>query len=96
MERLESRGLYGQVIPLPHTKTSGNDKKPSIETSPPKGNHVGTKGFLKLELAGVGQMASPLQGLWLLSQVFQHMGKTVTTLQVNPHRMHEEVGQRSV
>ena len=93
MERLESRGLYGQVIPLPHTKTSGNDTIQALRYLHPSevalanclpGNHVGTKGLLKLELAGVGQMASPLQGLWLLSQVFQHMGKTVTILQVDP------------
>ena len=78
-ERLEQRGLYAQLIPLSGTRRSGQDEFTALRHLHPcevalalglPADHVGTIGKLKLELAGVGQMASPLQGLWLLAQVF--------------------------
>ena len=81
MSRLESKGLYGQVIPLPHTRTTGSDTIQALRHLHPSevaianclpGNYVGSSGQLKLELAGVGQMASPLQGLWMMAQVSKH------------------------
>lgn len=93
MDRLENRGLYGQVIPLQHTRTTGNDTIQALRHLHPSevaianclpGDYVGTSNELKLELAGVGQMASPLQGLWMLAQVFQHLGKKFDTPKIDP------------
>ncbi len=83
-ERLEQRGLYAQLIPLSGTHRSGHDKFTALRHMHPSevalslglpADHVGTKNNLKLELAGVGQMASPLQGLWVLAQIFNKTQK---------------------
>ena len=90
-DRLETRGLYGQIFPIKGTVDMGgfvadcmrhmhraevalaNGIRPQL---------VGTSGFLRLELAGVGQCASPIQSLWvysnLLCNVYDKFGITVT------------------
>ena len=79
-ERLSEKGLYGQLITLDSHSKLGNDLvqdlrhlhpqevallnalKPSV-VSPSDAFHA------RLELSGVGQLASPIQSLWILAQV---------------------------
>eukprot|EP00438_Fugacium_kawagutii_P019755 Skav205110 [mRNA] locus=scaffold2918:245006:249760:- [translate_table: standard] len=78
--RLESKGLYGQVLPIGGTEKNGSNEYLScrhlhpaevalINGLSPKYVGQGEQVNLRLELAGVGQLASPFQGAWIMSQI---------------------------
>ena len=79
--RLEEKGLYGQLILTGGEVMHGGQpyKKcrhlHACEIALANGlnpKHVGrTKGKCRLEIAGVGQMASPFQGAWVLANVLK-------------------------
>ena len=90
-DRLETKGLYGQIIPIKGVVDMGDfvadcmrhmhpaEVALAIGIMPQK---VGKAGFLRLELAGVGQSASPIQSLWvysnLICNVYAKFGITIT------------------
>ena len=82
-QRLEEKGLYGQLLPIGGEVTHGGQQfrrcrhLHAQEIALANGLnpfHVGNhKGSCRLEVAGVGQMASPFQGAWVLSNVLQNI-----------------------
>ena len=89
-ERIETRGLYAQIFPIQGTVDMGGFQADRMRHMHPsevalangiRPQLVGTSGFLRLELAGVGQCASPLQSIWvygnLLRDVFHKFGTTM-------------------
>ena len=90
-DRIETRGLYGQIFPIKGTVDMGGFVADCMRHMHPaevalangiRPQLVGTSGFLRLELAGVGQCASPIQSLWvysnMLCNVYDKFGITVT------------------
>eukprot|EP00438_Fugacium_kawagutii_P006370 Skav220757 [mRNA] locus=scaffold2521:35144:37480:+ [translate_table: standard] len=79
--RLESKGLYGVILPMGYCTEVGQHIFHQMRFPHPREAALwnglqpeyvsGREGFtLKLELAGVGQLASPLQAGWVLSQAY--------------------------
>ena len=79
-ERLELKGLYAVLVPLDHVEKWGSQELQAMRHPHPQEvailngldpHHVQptAQAPLRLELAGVGQLASPLQGAWVLSNV---------------------------
>ena len=79
-ERLEAKGLHAVLIPLPHVEAWGNQSCQAMRHPHPQEvaflnaldpMHVKptTEAPLRLELAGVWQLASPLQGAWVLANL---------------------------
>ena len=79
--RLEEKGLYGQLVLTGGEVMHGGQPYRkcrhlhACEIALANGlnpKHVGrTKGKCRLEIAGVGQMASPFQGAWVLANVLK-------------------------
>eukprot|EP00438_Fugacium_kawagutii_P006434 Skav208833 [mRNA] locus=scaffold1193:49015:53454:- [translate_table: standard] len=79
LERLDSKGLYGQLVLTGGTIRNGTNEYCHCRHLHPKEvalmngwtpDHVGgPQAYLKLELAGTGQLASPLQGGWVMANV---------------------------
>ena len=107
-KRLEESGLYGVLWPLKQTVTMNNEEITKVRhlhaqevallcglnpeyVKPIEGSS------LRLDLPGVGQMASPLQGAWVLSNFLKSMhyhGKyqgLVDTPQVVMYRLVEDL-----
>ncbi len=100
MERIAEKGLYGQLIPTKGytgTKSHGfpsmrhmhakevalaNGLLPSTVSS-----HVGNQ---RLMLAGVGQMASPLQGMWVYSNIVANCEETIAHQSISPLQIMEQ------
>eukprot|EP00435_Cladocopium_sp_Y103_P014515 s729_g3.t1 len=80
-QRLQERGLYGQIIQTGGEITNGTQvyrrcrHLHPCEIALANGlvpSYVGNlKGQRRLEMAGVGQMASPFQGAWVLANVLK-------------------------
>eukprot|EP00435_Cladocopium_sp_Y103_P014980 s1304_g3.t1 len=86
MGRLHDKGLYGVLVPLGTTVKSGDNLWHGMRHLHPQEvaifngldpRYVENQGQfpLKLELAGVGQLASPLQGAWVFSNVLFQIAK---------------------
>ena len=84
--RLEEKGLYAVLIPLMASETVAKSDVQAARHPHPqevallnglKPSHVTPTGEapLRLELAGVGQLASPLQGAWVLANVIYQAAK---------------------
>ena len=77
LARLQAKGLHGALIHLGGTTTAGNQEVPRMrhihpwELSLLQGLNPNKLWMphLKLALAGLGQMASPLQSGWIMSQL---------------------------
>eukprot|EP00438_Fugacium_kawagutii_P020575 Skav226938 [mRNA] locus=scaffold965:288631:292409:- [translate_table: standard] len=80
--RIDSRGLYGVVVPMGHSVEVGSTVYHQMRFPHPREvalwnalrpDYVADQDeyTLKLELAGVGQLASPLQAAWVLGNAFQ-------------------------
>ena len=87
-DRLREKGLYGQIIPLegeeqfegwsvPRMRHLHPSEVAIANAAPPK-LFWNTRNSLRLELAGVGQCASPIQSIWVygnfLNDAKQHYG----------------------
>lgn len=86
MQRLTDKGLYGVLVPLGTFVESGNNHWHGMRHLHPREvaifngldpRYVESNGrfSLKFELTGVGQMASPLQGAWVFSNVMFQIAK---------------------
>ena len=84
--RLEEKGLYAVLIPLSSTDGQSSSNVQAARHPHPQEvallnglhpSHVLPRSDtpLRLELAGVGQLASPLQGAWVLANVMYHTSK---------------------
>ena len=81
LARLEEKGLYGVITPTGGEVQCGTNlycqcrHLHACEIALANGLHPshvgGTKGLCRLEIAGVGQMASPFQGAWVLANVLK-------------------------
>lgn len=81
-DRLESKGLYAQIFPIEGKVDMGDFVADRMRHMHPsevalangiQPQLVGTPGFLRLELARVGQCASPLQSLWVYSNLLRNV-----------------------
>eukprot|EP00435_Cladocopium_sp_Y103_P076084 s49_g76.t1 len=95
--RLSSKGLYGVLIPLGSMVKAGEEWFHGMRHPHPKEvaflnaldpRHLDSSDpfTLKFLLAGVGQLASPLQGAWVFSNMFYQMMKNGFPVQVQPPR----------
>lgn len=86
MDRLREKGLHGVLHSLDGYATSGNDTFHTMRHLHPREvgllngmnpKHVSNcpEFHLRLELAAVGQMASPIQSNWVISQVLFQMSQ---------------------
>eukprot|EP00435_Cladocopium_sp_Y103_P038615 s1411_g10.t1 len=79
--RIQEKGLYGQIVPTGGEVSNGTQTYRRCRHLHPceialanglMPSHVGNmKGKLRLEMAGVGQLASPFQGAWVLANVIK-------------------------
>ena len=84
-KRIEEKGLYGQLLPLPEIMTIQGQQVNRMRHLHPaevalvNGMHPFTKGLRdvspRFALAGVGQLGSPFQSAWVLSHTLQDMSK---------------------
>ena len=82
-QRLKSRGLFGVLVPLDTSQIHMNQVMTHCRYLHPQemwalmGGIPGipTGHNLRLAMAGIGQAVSPLVGVWVLSQVKQHVDK---------------------
>eukprot|EP00435_Cladocopium_sp_Y103_P023412 s1703_g5.t1 len=97
MARIHSKGLYGVLIPLGTMVKAGQDWYHGMRHPHPKEvallNALDPRYLdnsspftLKFLLAGVGQLASPLQGAWMFSNLFFQMMKNGFPVSVHPPR----------
>ena len=95
--RIECKGLYGVLVPLGTMVKAGQDWFHGMRHPHPKEVAIvnaldpryldNSDPFtLKFLLAGVGQMASPLQGAWIFSNLFFQMMKNGFPITVDPPR----------
>eukprot|EP00438_Fugacium_kawagutii_P027755 Skav215988 [mRNA] locus=scaffold4693:4641:6848:- [translate_table: standard] len=81
-ERLTNKGLYGVLLPVGYCIRNGSNVLHQMRFPHPKEVSLwnglrpdylsdGTTSTKKLELAGVGQLASPLQSAWVLAHAYQ-------------------------
>jgi hypothetical protein len=99
-KRIDQKGLYAVLIPLEKEEMLGNRKVQAMRHPHPQEvallngllpSHVkpSTTTPLRLELAGVGQLASPLQGAWVLSNmIFQVTQQGLHESEINPRHVH--------
>ena len=111
-ERLQSKGLYGLLIPLNTTERVGYDHlqgmryphpcevsifnglMPEYLTIPDK---TGPQFSLKFLLSGVGQLASPLQGAWVLGNVFSQIANHgIPVPNIDPSSLISEMGLKLI
>eukprot|EP00438_Fugacium_kawagutii_P003263 Skav236364 [mRNA] locus=scaffold1770:8680:18124:+ [translate_table: standard] len=88
--RLDAKGLYGQLVPLPTQSRNGSmvfqDARHmhAVEVALFNGlqpdSVPNADGQRRLALTGVGQMASPLQGAWVMSHVLQDVHRNLFPL----------------
>ena len=84
--RIENKGLYAQLVPLNETYTIGHNEFPRMrhlhasEVALCNGLHPRFEGFQdmppRLALAAVGQLASPFQSAWVLSNALWDMKRS--------------------
>lgn len=95
--RLASKGLYGVVIPLGNITTNGNNtyhqmRHPHPEEVAllnglfPKDARVQESETLRLALAGVGQLASPIQSAWIYSNALWNINKAGIDINIDHPR----------
>eukprot|EP00435_Cladocopium_sp_Y103_P047772 s870_g14.t1 len=82
-QRIEEKGLYGQLIPLPETYVINNSEVPRMrhlhaaEVALANGLNPFYPGLAdmspRLALSAVGQMATPFQSAWVLSNALWNM-----------------------
>ena len=93
-KRLEEKGLYGALIPMPGTTKVRRqdianmrhvhpDEVAILHMVPTRYIHQGDTSHLRLDLTALGQMASPAHALWHVAQVIQALG-TAFGLPVHP------------
>lgn len=103
-ERIEQRGLYAQLVPIPGESDMGGYKVENLRHLHPGevalangaspllvGN---TPNAARLELAGVGQCASPIQGLWVYANVLQQIQERFGVEQINPIQTLKQYGNK--
>ena len=95
--RLQEKGLYGILIPLGFNFEFEGEVYPALRHPHPAEvaillglhpDHLSTEDdyHLRFLLSGVGQMASPFQGAWILGCIFQDLTKLNQDLQFpNPY-----------
>lgn len=97
LARLSKKGLYGVLIPLGPMVKSGSDWFHAMRHPHPKEVAIlnaldprylnNSDPFtLKFLLAGVGQIASPLQGAWVYSNIFFKLKQNGFPISVDPPR----------
>ncbi len=84
-DRLREKGLYGQIIPLQGDEQFEGWSVPRMRHLHPSEVAIAngaspkifgnTKGALRLELAGIGQSASPIQSIWVFGNFLQDVKK---------------------
>ena len=101
--RLEEKGLYAVLIPVEGSEKIGNQEVQRMRHPHPqevallnglKPSHVapGQDTQLRLDLAGVGQLASPLQGAWVLSNLIRQIAQEgLHDTDINPRHVHAEM-----
>ena len=99
LERLQSKGLYGILVSLNKMMPPPNDGLFALRHPHPQEVALlsgldptylcSNQGFsLKFELGGVGQLASPIQGAWVLANTLKQCHeKHGITPQVHPHQV---------
>lgn len=99
-ERIDRKGLYAVLIPLDQEEVLGNRKVQKMRHPHPQEvailnglvpSHVAPSCDtpLRLELAGVGQLASPLQGAWILSNMmFNVAQQKLHDSDIHPRHVH--------
>eukprot|EP00435_Cladocopium_sp_Y103_P018986 s2826_g4.t1 len=96
-DRIHQKGLYGVLVPLGTMVKSGDNWWHGMRHLHPQEvaifngldpRYVSPRGLfpLKLELAGVGQLASPLQGAWVFSNILFQIAKAGFPIQANVPR----------
>lgn len=104
-ERLEKRGLYGQLVPISGQEDFEGFKAEKMRHLHPAEvalangadptSYGKIEGSLRLELAGVGQCASPIQSLWvyanMLKDIQSSMGITPT---IDPLQVLKNYGKK--
>ena len=104
-ERLEKRGLYGQLVPISGQEDFEGFKAEKMRHLHPAEvalangadptSYGKKEGLLRLELAGVGQCASPIQSLWvyanMLKDIQSSMGITPT---IDPLQVLKNYGKK--
>ena len=95
LDRLASKGLFGAVISLEGERRLGTnqydrlrhmhpDEVALYNALPPNHlSHSGTR-HLRFELSGVGQLASPVQSLWVVSNVLNQLNVPLPHEPVDP------------
>ena len=94
LQRLKERGLFGTIIPLPTLVSHGGRWRYEARYLHPKEVFLLNGGLpsmdfgtnMRLGLAAVGQCVSPIQALWVLSHVSDHLAKFVD----GPRRDHDK------
>ena len=102
--RIEEKGLYGQVVPISGESDLGGYKVENLRHLHPGevalangaspfivGN---TPNALRLELAGVGQCASPIQGLWVYANFLQQIQKCLGIEEIDPVEKLKQYGKK--
>ena len=85
LQRLKERGLFGTIIPLPTLVSHGGRWRYEARYLHPKEVFLLNGGLpsmdfgcnMRLGLAAVGQCVSPIQALWVLSHVSDHLNRFV-------------------
>lgn len=103
-DRLESKGLYAQIFPIEGKVDMGDFVADRMRHMHPsevalangiQPQLVGTPGFLRLELARVGQCASPLQSLWVYSNLLRNVQERFGLVHpVKPIELLKEYGRK--
>ena len=92
LQRLAAKGLYGVLIPMDHTFVHENLQRRACRYPHPQelylligGSPKTTFGSnMRLAMAGIGQCVSPIQGIWILAQVFRHFSYFLGTPCIDP------------
>ena len=102
--RIEEKGLYAQLVPISGESDMGGYKVQNLRHLHPGevalangasplvvGN---TPNSTRLELAGVGQCASPIQGLWVYANILQQIQKKFGLDQIDPTDTLKQYGKQ--
>eukprot|EP00438_Fugacium_kawagutii_P029788 Skav227161 [mRNA] locus=scaffold502:180634:185295:- [translate_table: standard] len=98
MQRIEKRGLHGVLVPMESTDPMHSnptkfrhlaaEEVAVLHGLPPTYVHEQSCKQAKLTLAGVGQMAAPLQGAWVVSNMKYQISITYSNMQtVHPRKV---------
>ena len=92
LQRLAAKGLFGVLIPMDHLFVHENLQRRSCRYPHPQELWLLNGGLPKTDfgsnmkpaMAGIGQCVSPIQGIWILAQVFRHFSYFLGTECVDP------------